>query len=201
MRQVLVLSVAVLAVGVAQAQMSVGVEGGVFQADIDSAVASEIRSTGRSVSASIDDSSSGFRLFGSSPLNPKTNMEFGFFTHSDFSVQYDFTFVPLIASQTYSFSGLDLSAVHKPFDGGFFVKGGLHASRYNIDTRLRNTSTRFSTSVNTSGTGVGFLAGLGYEVTVLEGVKARASFVRYMNIGREPDLAMNLMTIGVSKSF
>ena len=65
-----------MAVGVAQAQMSVGVEGGVFQADIDSVVASEIRSTGRSVTAATDDSSSGFRLFGSTPLNQKTDAFF-----------------------------------------------------------------------------------------------------------------------------
>jgi opacity protein-like surface antigen len=153
------------------------------------------------VTATTDDSSSGFRLFGSTPLNQKTDIEFGFFTHSDFTVKYDFTFVPLVGTQTYSFSGLDLSAVHKPLNNGFFVKGGLHSSRYNIDTQVRSTTTGFTSSVDTSGTGIGFLAGLGYEATVSDGVKARASIVRYMNIGGESDLAMNLMTLGISKSF
>jgi hypothetical protein len=201
MKKALVFSLAAMAVGVAQAQMSVGVEGGFFQADIDSVVASEIRSTGQSVTATTDDSSSGFRLFGSAPISGKTDIEFGFFTHSDFSVKYNFTFLPLVGTQTYSFSGLDLSAVHKPLNNGFFVKGGLHSSRYDIDTQVRGTTTGFTSSVSTSDTGIGYLAGLGYEATLSQGVKARASFVRYMNIGGESDLAMNLMTLGISKAF
>jgi hypothetical protein len=45
------------------------------------------------------------------------------------------------------------------------------------------------------------LYGLGYQAAVAEGLNVRASIVRYQNLGGESESKMDLISLGVSKSF
>jgi opacity protein-like surface antigen len=206
MKKALIFSLAALAVGAAQAQMYyAGIEVGTAKADL-SDTASNARSTyalaGIPATVSTDDSTSAVRAFGGSVINPKTSFELGYFKTGEASITVRGTYLgySFKEKETYSASGLDASALFKPFLNGFYLKGGIHSSKVESSYRL-NFDGYSSDSFSDSDSGIGFLYGAGYEAAVAEGVNLRASFVRYQKLGGESDFDMDLITLGLSKSF
>jgi hypothetical protein len=206
MKKELVFSLAAMAVGVAQAQMSVGVEGGSARtslgaatADIDSFYEDLFQSP---ATASYDKSVATFRIFGGMAVNAKTNVEGGYvnFGDANINVQTNFFGINIAQQATIANSGFDVSALYQPFDNGFYVKGGLHATKSEFDVKTYVAGSLDSV-VSGSESGVGLLYGLGYQAAVAEGLNVRASIVRYQNLGGESESKMDLISLGVSKSF
>ena len=206
MKKELVFSLAAMAVGVAQAQYFAGVEVGSARTSLGSAT-SEIESFyvdlfQSPATASYDKSVTSFRIFGGTALNSKTNIEVGYVNFGDANINVQTNFVGFnIAQQvTFANSGFDVSALYQPFDNGFYVKGGLHATKSEFDVKTFVNSSLDSV-VSGSESGVGLLYGLGYQAAVAEGLNVRASIVRYQNLGGESDSEMDFISLGVSKSF
>lgn len=205
MKKALLFSLAALAVGAAQAQNFVGMEVGMVKADL-SDLASDARAlyaaSGLPASVSTDDSASSFRVFGGASLNPMTRIELGYFNTGDVSVQVSGNYLgfPFEEKLKYASNGLDVSVLLKPFDSGFYLKGGVHASK--VDAAYTGSVAGFSlNSESHSESGIGALYGLGYEVAVAEDFNLRASFVRYQKLGGEADIDLDMVSLGLSKRF
>ena len=206
MKKTLVCSALVLAIGASHAQTYVGFDLGAALPDLDGIVSDEeagFREDGvLNLSTSQDKTVPAFRIFGGMALNPNFDVELGYLHTGEARVTYrgvkggD----SLRWTRDFSATGLDLAAVYKPFDNGFFVKGGVHATKGKVkNNEYKNGVLDDSDSGSESGTG--FLFGLGYQAPVAKGINLRGSFVRYQRIAGESDYNLDLVTVGLTKSF
>jgi hypothetical protein len=99
--------------------------------------------------------------------------------------------------------GLDASLVAKPFDNGFFVKGGIHWSA-GVAKQINNyynSSLRKKSNEQASASGNGFLFGLGYQGNMGNDLVLRTSLVIYDSVAGESDISMSLVSVGITKGF
>jgi hypothetical protein len=203
MKKTLVCSALVLAIGASHAQTYVGLDLGAALPDLDGIVSHNKVEWGKNaVSTSQDETVPAFRVFGGMALNPNFDVELGYLHTGEARVSYrgEESGDNWRWTQDFSATGLDLAAVYKPFDNGFFVKGGVHATKSKVkNNEYKNEVLDDSDSGSESGTG--FLFGLGYQAPVAKGINLRGSFVRYQRIAGESDYNLDLVTVGLTKSF
>lgn len=201
MKNWLLVSSLVLALSPAQAQNYVGLELGAALPDIDGIVSAnrdEFQDGGAPVDTSKDSVVSALRIFGGMALSPRLDIELGYLSTGNISISYSRN--PERWTQDFNATGFDLAAVYKPFDTGFFVKGGVHATKSKVkNNEYQNDALVFADTGTESGTG--FLLGVGYQAPVAKGLNLRGSFVRYQRISGESDFNLNMVTLGLTKSF
>lgn len=206
MKKAVVFSALVLAIGASHAQTYVGFDLGAALPDLDGIVSHNeagFREDGvLSLSTSQDKTVPAFRIFGGMALNPNFDVELGYLHTGDARVTYRGLngASNWRMTEDYSATGLDLAAVYKPFNNGFFVKGGVHATKGKVKINGYEDDA-LETSDNHSESGTGFLLGLGYQAPIAKGLNLRASFVRYQRIAGESDYNLDLVTVGLTKSF
>jgi hypothetical protein len=202
----LVCSALVLAIGASHAQTYVGFDLGAALPDLDGIVSDKeagFREDGvLNLSTSQDKTVPAFRIFGGMALNPNLDVELGYLHTGEARVTYRGLNGAnnWRMTEDYSATGLDLAAVYKPFDNGFFVKGGVHATKGKVKINAYENGV-FEGSDSGSESGTGFLFGLGYQAPVAKGINLRGSFVRYQRIAGESDYNLDLVTVGLTKSF
>jgi hypothetical protein len=206
MKKTLVCSALFLAIGASHAQTYVGFDLGAALPDLDGIVShneAELRDDGvLNLSTSQDKTVPAFRIFGGMALNPNFDVELGYLYTGEARVTYrgENGGDSLRWTQDFSATGLDLAAVYKPFDNGFFVKGGVHATKGKAKTNAYENGV-FEGSDSDSESGTGFLFGLGYQAPITKGINLRGSFVRYQRIAGESDYNLDLVTVGLTKQF
>lgn len=203
MKKAVVFSALVLAIGASHAQTYVGFDLGAALPDLDGIVShNEAEWQKSSVSTSQDKTVPAFRIFGGMALNPNFDVELGYLHKGDTRVTYrgEESGDNLRWTQDFSATGLDLAAVYKPFENGFFVKGGVHATKFKVKNNDYKNDV-FDGSESGSESGTGFLFGLGYQAPIAKGLNLRGSFVRYQRIAGESDYNLDLVTVGLTKSF
>jgi hypothetical protein len=206
MKKTLVCSALVLAIGASHAQTYVGFDLGAALPDLDRIVSDNeagFREDGvLNLSTSQDKTVPAFRIFGGMALNPNFDVELGYLHTGDARVTYRGLngASNWRMTEDYSATGLDLAAVYKPFDNGFFVKGGVHATKGKVKINGYENDVLEHVD-NHSESGTGFLFGLGYQAPIAKGLNLRGSFVRYQRIAGESDYNLDLVTVGLTKSF
>jgi hypothetical protein len=154
------------------------------------------------LSTSQDKTVPAFRIFGGMALNSNFDVELGYLHTGEARVTYrgEESGNKWRWTQDFSATGMDLAAVYRPSNSGFFVKGGVHATKGKVKNNdYKNDVLDDTESGSESGTG--FLFGLGYQAPIAKGLNLRGSFVRYQRIAGESDYNLDLVTVGLSKSF
>lgn len=132
--------------------------------------------SGSTVTASYDTGAWFGRIYGEYKITDGTYLDLGLFTTGDVTAKY--TLSGATASESYSANGVDVSAVIKEKDTeGFFFKGGIHSSTIDGNADVTISGTTYSAQATSSG--VGFLAGTGYDYD--DGTRAGITF--YSNLG------------------
>jgi hypothetical protein len=206
MKNWLVVSSVVLVMSSAQAQNYVGLELGSAYPDLDGMI-SDNKSfiedeTGNPVSTSKDKTVPAFRIFGGKAANQNLDIELGYLSTGDMRVTYRGVDAgdDLRWTQDFSASGFDLAAVYKPFEKGFFIKAGMHATRGKVKIKLYENGLLDGVESD-SASGTGLLMGVGYEAPVSKGVNLRGSYVRYQRMAGESDYDLDMVTLGLTKQF
>jgi hypothetical protein len=170
----------------ANAQSSyIGVEAAVAHADMKvSNTAQSISNTvGSPVFYTYNPVTTAFRFYGGHRINPFLRLEVGYFRTANLSADYRFisngSFA--YAKESYSASGIDGALLFHPLDSGWFGRLGVHASQLNASASY--TDSRYIANIGLKHSGVGALAGLGYEYDHDTNNAIRYGWMRYFGVG------------------
>ena len=145
--------------------------------------------SGSTVTASYDTGAFFGRIYGDYKIDDSTYIDVGFFMSGDVSAKY--TLSGASASESYSVSGIDISAVLKEDKKeALFVKGGFHSSTIDGNANVTISGTTYAAKATASG--IGFVVGGGYDYE--DGSRAGISY--YANLGGETDADMWLVYYG-----
>jgi hypothetical protein len=103
------------------------------------------------------------------------------------------------ATESYSGSGFDFSAVFKPEGTPFFLKAGMHSSEIDGNASITVGGTTYAAGASKSGTG--FLVGAGGESKLDDKSAIRYAVTYYDELGGISGADATLMTIGYVVSF
>ena len=173
---------------VANAEVKLGVEGGLTFADMRADETAQIIAnlSGSTVNYEYDEATWMGRLFADYAFTNELHMEVGYFLTGSLDATYKIASDQ--ATESYNAMGIDAAlVVHQ--DAAFF-KAGMHSSELNGDASITIGSTTYAVSETISGTG--FLVGGGLEVD-----DSRYGLTYYSDMGGDADSDMLFLYGGV----
>ena len=166
---------------VANAEVKLGVEGGLTFADMRADETAQIIAnlSGSTVNYEYDEATWMGRLFADYAFTNELHMEVGYFLTGSLDATYKIASDQ--ATESYNAMGIDAAlVVHQ--DAAFF-KAGMHSSELNGDASITIGSTTYAVSETISGTG--FLVGGGLEID-----DSRYGLTYYSDMGGDADSDM-----------
>jgi opacity protein-like surface antigen len=156
-----------------------------------------------------DTTSSAYRLYVGKQINKTFAVEGGYFSTGNFTssateaIPLSGNDASVTAKLTGSAQGFEIVGKANPFENGFFVKAGLHRSKVKEKFTVSATDDgkTASASISASESGIGYLAGLGYEHDFTKELAGNVSYTRYFKLGGESDIKADLITVGVKYKF
>lgn len=162
-----------------------GIETGAAHADtqVDATAQAIANTVGSTVYYTYNPVTAAFRVFGGHRVDPLLRLELGYFRTANLTANYRFVSGGSYAYATESFSasGLDASVLLHPENSGWFGRVGVHASQLNASASY--TDNRYRASVGLQRSGVGALAGLGFEYDRDTQNTIRYGWTRYFGVG------------------
>ena len=182
-----------------------GVEGGLAFADIraDDTAQTFVNAFGGSVNYEYDEADFAGRLSIGYGVNDMFDLELGYFFTADFNANYNGVAgngIRYTATETYSASGIDLSALIRPNSGNFFVRVGMHSSEVEGQGNF-NVPAVGSVNVSATQSGSGLLVGLGYDWNVDDRSFARVSYSFYDKLGGTDNSELGLLSASYNFGF
>ena len=128
------------------------------------------------------------RLYGEYRFNPIVGAEIGLFSTTKFKSNIHNSY----GSADYSARvyGLDAAAKINPLANGFYVKLGAHQS-----------TAELSGYSSASSSGIGWLAGLGYEQDFTKNIAGNIGYTHYARLGGDNDVNANVFYVGGKYKF
>jgi len=186
----------------AGAQSFMGIEGG--YAYIDTAAKdtaqSLANSTGRTVSYTQDRGAMLGRVFGGYDFDKIFGFEIGAFASGNAANNYAFSGTTVTAKEEYKVTGFDGALRIKFQDTGLFAKIGAHSSTVSAGASVSINGATYA-AANSSKSGTGYLAGLGYETPLSNDLFYRVTAYYYNALGGLSDANASLVTVGIVKKF
>ena len=183
------------------AEPYLGVEGGLVKLDANTdKTAGAFTARTRASPDITDDTWTGFgRMVLGKKLNEDIALELGIFFSDAGRIAYSGARVT--SSEKISAEGLDFSLRYHIFSSSFFLRGGIHYSRLHRSGTAIESVLRFSDSQTQSGTG--FLAGFGYEHTVMSSANDFLSieYKYYDRIGGDRKADARVIALGYRRQF
>ncbi len=187
---------------VANAENYAGVDGGYGIVDIKAKQTAQTLAnlSGSTVTYTYDYGALTGRLYFGFGLAENIAIEVGYFASANATAKY--TISGASATENYSSSGLDAGFVYKPSEEGVFFKAGFHSSKVDGDASVTINGTTYNIASN-SKSGTGMMAGIGYEekMSGSSGLKGRLGWTYYNKVGGVSDANVNLIYLGLVKSF
>ena len=172
-------------------EITVGIDVGYGFLDIgaDDTAQTIANISGSTVTASYDTGAFFGRIYGDYKISDSIYVDVGLFMTGDVTAKY--TLSGATASESYSASGVDVSAVLKEDEKeGLFVKGGFHSSTVDGNANVTISGTTYAASAAASG--IGYLFGGGYDYA--DG--SRAGVTYYSDLGGQVKADMWLIYYG-----
>jgi hypothetical protein len=166
----------------AHAQVSyIGIETAVAHADtkVPQTAQAIANTVGSTVYYTYNPVTAAFRVFGGHRVDPLLRLELGYFRTANLTANYRFN--SAYATESYSASGVDAAVLLHPENSGWFGRVGVHASQLNASASY--TDNRYRASVGLQRSGVGALAGLGFEYDRDTQNTIRYGWTRYFGVG------------------
>jgi hypothetical protein len=166
----------------AHAQVSyIGIETAVAHADtkVPQTAQAIANTVGSTVYYTYNPVTAAFRVFGGHRVDPLLRLELGYFRTANLTANYRFN--SAYATESYSASGVDAAVLLHPENSGWFGRVGVHASQLNASASYTDINYRGSIGLQRSG--VGALAGLGFEYDRDTQNTIRYGWTRYFGVG------------------
>ena len=182
-----------------------GVEGGLGFADIraDETASVFVNTFGGIVNYEYDEADLAGRLSIGYGKNDMFDIELGYFFTADFNATYNGVAgngVVYSATETYSASGIDISALIRPNSGDFFVRVGMHNSEVEGQGNFVIPGVG-SANVSAKQSGSGLLVGLGYDWSLDDRSFARVSYSFYDKLGGIDNSELGLLSASYNFGF
>jgi len=182
-----------------------GVEGGFAFADIraDETASVFVNTFGGSVNYEYDVADLAGRLSIGYGMNDMFDLELGYFLTADFNATYNGVAgngVVYSATETYSASGIDVSALIRPNSGDFFIRVGMHNSEVEGQGNFVIPGVG-SANVSATQSGSGLLVGLGYDWGLDDRSFARVSYSFYDKLGGADNSELGLLSASYNFGF
>lgn len=158
-----------------------GIETGAAHADtqVDATAQAIANTVGSTVYYTYNPVTAAFRVFGGHRVDPLLRLELGYFRTANLTANYRFD--SAYATESYSASGVDAAVLLHPEKSGWFGRVGVHASQLNASASYTDINYRGSIGLQRSG--VGALAGLGFEYDRDTQNTIRYGWTRYFGVG------------------
>ena len=158
-----------------------GIETGAAHADtqVDATAQAIANTVGSTVYYTYNPVTAAFRVFGGHRVDPLLRLELGYFRTANLTANYRFN--SAYATESYSASGVDAAVLLHPENSGWFGRVGVHASQLNASASYTDINYRGSIGLQRSG--VGALAGLGFEYDRDTQNTIRYGWTRYFGVG------------------
>lgn len=158
-----------------------GIETGAAHADtqVDATAQAIANTVGSTVYYTYNPVTAAFRVFGGHRVDPLLRLELGYFRTANLTANYRFD--SAYATESYSASGVDAAVLLHPENSGWFGRVGVHASQLNASASYTDINYRGSIGLQRSG--VGALAGLGFEYDRDTQNTIRYGWTRYFGVG------------------
>jgi hypothetical protein len=202
MKKIIALVFFTVTCSLASAQNYAGIDGGYGFVDIKAQQTAQTLAnlSGSTVTYTYDKAAVTGRMFFGFGIADNLALELGYFTSANASAKY--TISGASASENYSTSGFDAGLVYKPSTEGMFFKAGFHSSKVDGDASVTIGGTTYNIASD-SKSGTGLMAGLGYEekFNTSSDLKWRMGWTYYNKVGGVSDANVNLLYVGIVKSF
>jgi len=202
MKKLLTIMSIVLFSSVANAENYAGIDGGYGFVDLKAKDTAQTLAnlSGSTVTYTYDRAAITGRLYFGFDIAEHLVVEIGYFASANASAKY--TISGASATENYSSSGIDAGFVYKPSDEGVFFKAGFHSSKVDGDASITIGGTTYNIA-STSKSGTGLMGGIGYEekMSGSSGLKGRVGWTYYNKVGGVSDANVNLIYLGLVKSF
>jgi hypothetical protein len=132
------------------------------------------------------------RLFADYGVSEDFLLDLGLFKSGNLDATY--TIAGASATEAYSAFGVDAAVVYSPSKMPFFIKGGAHISKIFGDASITIGGTSYAASA--TATGVGWLAGAGFQGKTGASKNWRAGFTYYGNLGGESGADVGFLFAG-----
>jgi YD repeat-containing protein len=183
------------AVSMAQTKAGFGVEAGyawvdTYAEDNAQAIAN---ASGRTTTVTYDEADLAGRIYGYYNFNNQFGIQVGYFKTA--SLDQTHTNTAGSATISYDATGIDLSGVFKPNNSGFFGKAGIHQSKVNgaASATIGGTSYRLSAADS----GMGFLAGIGFEGPIDKNMAWTVGITYYDSLGGLNEADATFVNVGL----
>jgi hypothetical protein len=147
------------------------------------------------------------RLFGGYQFSQNVALELGYFNPPDFKREdgYEDSRGKSRGNTRLKIKGFDLAAIYKftEFVPGLFLKAGITrgtADKSEEGSGVRDSAS-FTYSKYGSQSGIGYLAGLGYELNLTGGLDARLAYTRHERIAAVHDGKLNVFSLALKYRF
>ena len=148
--------------------------------------------SGQTVTYTYDKATFVGRLFADYGVSEDFLLDLGLFKSGNLDATY--TIAGASATEAYSAFGVDAAVVYSPSKMPFFIKGGAHISKIFGDASITIGGTSYAASA--TATGVGWLAGAGFQGKTGASKNWRAGFTYYGNLGGESGADVGFLFAG-----